>query len=77
MTRFVIDSDETVVLEAARAINDDGSIEGALPALARILEDKRFAAESILRRAISANLASTSVSRSHAMARQRKRQCSS
>ena len=56
VARFVIDSDETVVLEAARAINDDGSIEGALPALARILEDKRFAAESILRRTISANL---------------------
>jgi putative membrane-bound dehydrogenase-like protein len=56
IARFVGDTDDTVVLEAARAINDDGSIEGALPALARLLEDKRFTNEGLVRRAISANL---------------------
>ena len=56
VAKFVGDSDETVVLEAARAINDDGSIEAALPALARLLDDKRFTNEALLRRAINANL---------------------
>ena len=56
VARFVTDSDDAIVLEAARAINDDGSIEAALPALARVLEDKRFTSEPLLRRAISANL---------------------
>ena len=56
VARFVTDSDEAIVLEAARAINDDGSIEAALPALARLLGDKRFASEPLLRRVISANL---------------------
>ena len=54
--RFVTDADDGIVLEAARAINDDGGIDGALPALARVLADKRFTAEPLLRRAISANL---------------------
>jgi quinoprotein glucose dehydrogenase len=54
--KFVADADEDVVAEAARAANDDGSIEGALPALARVLDDKRFTRETILRRGISANL---------------------
>ncbi len=54
--RFVADADDGIVLEAARAINDDGGIEGALPALARVLDEKRFTAEPLLRRAISANL---------------------
>ena len=54
--RFVTDADDAIVLEAARAINDDGGIDGALPALARVLDDKRFTAEPLLRRAISANL---------------------
>ena len=40
VARFVADSDERSSLEAARAINDDGSIEAALPALARLLEAK-------------------------------------
>ena len=44
------------MLEAARAINDDGSIDGALPALARVLDDKRFTKEPLVRRAISASL---------------------
>ncbi len=56
VARFLTDADESVVLEAARAINDDGSIDGALPALARVLDDKRFTKEALLRRAISASL---------------------
>ena len=56
VARFVTDSDEAIVLEAARAINDDGSIEAALPALARLLGDERAVGEPLVRRAISANL---------------------
>lgn len=53
---FLKDSDEYIVAEAARAINDDESIPAALPALAAALSDPRFTAEPILRRAINANL---------------------
>ena len=53
---FLQDENEFIVTEAARAINDDLSIEGALPALARVLQDKRFTEEALLRRAINANL---------------------
>jgi putative membrane-bound dehydrogenase-like protein len=56
VARFLGDADEQVVTEAARAINDDGSIEAAVPALARVLEDRRFTAEPLVRRAINANL---------------------
>ena len=56
VARFLEDADEQVVTEAARAINDDGAIEGARPALARLLEDRRFTGEPFLRRAINANL---------------------
>ncbi len=56
VARFVADSDDAIVLEAARAINDDGSIEAALPALARLLDTKAAGSEPLLRRAISANL---------------------
>lgn len=56
IARFVTDADEQIVQEAARAINDDYGIEGALPALARVLDEKRFSSEPLLRRAISANL---------------------
>jgi quinoprotein glucose dehydrogenase len=56
VARFLTDADEAVVLEAARAINDDGSIEAALPALAKALDDKRFTKESLIRRTISATL---------------------
>ena len=45
-----------VVTEAARAVNDDGGIEAALPALARALDERRFTREPLLRRAINANL---------------------
>ena len=56
VARFLADRDDLIVQEAARAVNDDGSIEAALPALARVLEEKRFTGEPLLRRAISANL---------------------
>ena len=51
---FLQDKDEYIVTEAARAINDDLSIEPALPALAAILKEKRFTSEPLLRRAINA-----------------------
>lgn len=56
VARFVTDADEAIVLEAARAINDDGSIEAALPALARLLDSKSSFNVPLLRRAINANL---------------------
>lgn len=53
---FLNDEDEYIVTEAARAINDDWSIEPALPALAATLNDTRFTSEPLLRRAINACL---------------------
>ena len=53
---FLKDSDEYIVAEAARAINDDESIPSALPALAATLADTRFTSEVIVRRAINACL---------------------
>ncbi len=60
---FLKDQDEYIVTEAARGINDDLSIEQALPALGEVLNDNgevlnknRFTTEALLRRAISANL---------------------
>lgn len=56
VARFLTDPDEYIVTEAARAINDDGGIEAALPELARVLEEERFTSEALLRRALNANL---------------------
>ena len=53
---FLDDANEHIVTDAARAINDDGGIPAALPALARALTETPFANEPLLRRAISANL---------------------
>lgn len=53
---FLNDKDEYIATEAARAINDDLSIEPALPALAATLNEKRFTSEPLLRRAINASL---------------------
>jgi quinoprotein glucose dehydrogenase len=53
---FLKDEDELIVAEAARAINDDLSIEAALPALGDVLKEKRFTNEALLRRSINANL---------------------
>jgi putative heme-binding domain-containing protein len=50
------DKDEYIVTEAARAINDDLSIEKSLPDLAAIIRERRFKTEPLLRRAINACL---------------------
>ena len=56
LSRFLADRDEGIVMQAARAINDDGGVPAALPALAQLLGDPRFTGEPLLRRAINANL---------------------
>jgi len=56
IAKFLNDADEYIVTEAARAINDDLSIEAALPALGDVLADDRFTNEALIRRAINANL---------------------
>ena len=53
---FLNDTDEYIVTEAARAINDDWSIEAALPALAGLLTQEKFKSEPLLRRSINAAL---------------------
>lgn len=53
---FLKDPNEYIVTEAARAINDDFSIEAALPALGDLLVTTSFSNEPLIRRAISANL---------------------
>ena len=58
VARFVADADQEVVVEAARAINDDGGIEGAIPSLARALDNKALTSEALVRRAINANVRS-------------------
>ena len=55
IARFLSDRDALVVTEAARAINDDGGIEGARGALAAVL-DSSPTGEPLVRRAINANL---------------------
>ncbi|MEO0332701.1 MAG: HEAT repeat domain-containing protein, partial [Bacteroidota bacterium] len=56
VAKFLNDEDEYIVTEAARAINDDFSIETALPALGNVLQQNRFSNEALVRRAINANL---------------------
>ncbi|NNE78047.1 MAG: c-type cytochrome, partial [Pricia sp.] len=56
VAKFLNDSDEYIVTEAARAINDDRSIEAALPDLAKMLTVEKFTSEPLLRRAINAAL---------------------
>jgi putative heme-binding domain-containing protein len=56
VAEFLHDSDEYIVAEAARAINDDESIPEALPALANVLNETKTTSEVILRRAINACL---------------------
>ena len=55
VAKFLDDADEFVVTEAARAINDDLSIPGALPALGNLLGTTPYSNEALIRRAISAN----------------------
>lgn len=54
VARFLEDDDEFIVTNAARAINDDLQITGALPDLSGILEQHRFTNESLIRRAVNA-----------------------
>jgi quinoprotein glucose dehydrogenase len=56
LARFLADRNETIVTDAARAINDDGSIPAAVPELAALLGKTTFGNEPLLRRAINANL---------------------
>jgi quinoprotein glucose dehydrogenase len=56
VAKFLNDSDEYIATEAARAINDDLSIKEALPALAQMLNQKKFNSEPLIRRAINAAL---------------------
>ncbi|MBK8503225.1 MAG: HEAT repeat domain-containing protein [Saprospiraceae bacterium] len=53
---FLADEDEFIVTEAARAINDDLSVEEVLPQLGQMLAQSRFENEALIRRAINANL---------------------
>jgi putative membrane-bound dehydrogenase-like protein len=53
---FLGDTDEFVVTETARAINDDLSIKDALPALGNLLKTTSFTNEALIRRSINANL---------------------
>ncbi|MEP7106531.1 MAG: HEAT repeat domain-containing protein [Ferruginibacter sp.] len=53
---FLNDTDELIVTEAARAINDDLSIRDALPVLGNLLVNTPFTNEALIRRAINANL---------------------
>ncbi len=55
LAKFLNDSDEYVVTEAARAIHDDFSVPAALPALGAILNTTPFQNEPLIRRVISAN----------------------
>lgn len=56
VAKFLQDEDEYIVAEAARAINDDWSIEKALPQLADVLTVEKFSSEPLLRRGINAAL---------------------
>lgn len=56
IAEFLNDRDEFVVTETARAINDDLSIKGALPALGNLLMTTSFKNEALIRRCINANL---------------------
>ncbi|MCW5517525.1 HEAT repeat domain-containing protein [Muriicola sp. Z0-33] len=56
VAEFLNDEEEYIVAEAARAINDDWSIEAALPQLASLLTQTRFSSEPVLRRSINAAL---------------------
>lgn len=53
---FLNDKSEYIIAEAARAINDDFSIEAAIPDLGKLLIPGDFTSEPLLRRAINANL---------------------
>ncbi|GLU44587.1 glucose dehydrogenase [Muricauda sp. NBRC 101325] len=53
---YLKDTDEFIVTEAARAINDDRGIKEALPELAALLKNPKFESEPLMRRVINAAL---------------------
>jgi len=53
---FLTDTDEYIVTEAARAINDDKGIKEALGDLAALLENPKFSSEPLMRRVINTSL---------------------
>ncbi|MDO3386755.1 HEAT repeat domain-containing protein [Gilvimarinus sp. SDUM040013] len=55
LARFLEDSSQFVVTNAARAINDDLFVQAALPALAELLGATPFQNEELIRRVINAN----------------------
>ena len=56
VARFLADADEGVATDAARAINDDGGIAGAIPQLAARLGAVKGTNGPLVRRAINANV---------------------
>ncbi|MCB0687057.1 MAG: heme-binding protein [Saprospiraceae bacterium] len=54
LTDFLSDKDEYIVLEAARAIHDDWSVEAAMPDLAALLDKTHSVSEPLIRRILSA-----------------------
>ena len=56
VARFLADADEGVATDAARAINDDGGIPGAIPQLAARLGAVKVTNEPLVRRALNANV---------------------
>jgi putative membrane-bound dehydrogenase-like protein len=56
LAAFLRDADEVVVTEAARAINDEGGVAGALGPLAALAGATSFTGEPLLRRVLNANL---------------------
>lgn len=55
LAKFLGDSEEDIVTEAARAIHDDLSVPAAMPKLAALLATTPFSNEPLIRRVISAN----------------------
>jgi len=53
-TLFLNDKNTAIVAEAARAINDDGGIKEAMPALSKLLADSKIVNEPVMRRAVNA-----------------------
>ncbi|WP_026945656.1 HEAT repeat domain-containing protein [Algoriphagus marincola] len=55
LSKFLADSEELIVAEAARAIHDDFSVEESLPDLAALIISTKSDFEPLVRRIISAN----------------------
>jgi putative heme-binding domain-containing protein len=55
LSKFLADSEELIVAEAARAIHDDFSVEASLPDLAALITSTKSDFEPLVRRIISAN----------------------